>query len=56
MSASQVMCSICRKPVPLEAIQTDEEGNTVHEECLVRKMKAGFTAPHPPDTHGSRAA
>jgi hypothetical protein len=31
-------CSICNKPVEVETAATDEDGNTVHEECYVLKV------------------
>ena len=32
-------CSLCDKPVPLEASKTDESGKAVHEECYVLKIR-----------------
>jgi len=31
-------CAICGKPCNLETCKTDEQGNAVHEECLVAKI------------------
>ena len=37
-----IVCSLCRKPVPLESSKTDENGKAVHEECymLMLRLKA----------------
>ena len=32
-------CAICGKPVSLESAKADEDGDTVHEQCYVLKMK-----------------
>jgi len=34
----QVHCSICNKPVDIEAATTDDQGKTVHRECYVLKI------------------
>jgi len=31
----QPSCRLCRKPVPLETSNTDQEGKAVHQECYV---------------------
>ena len=33
-------CAICNKPVPLETAKIDEDGQTVHEQCYVLKIKS----------------
>ena len=33
------ICSICNKPVDLLTATTDEDGNIVHEECHVLKLR-----------------
>ena len=32
-------CFLCGKSVPLETCKTDENGNAIHEECYVLKMR-----------------
>ncbi len=34
-------CVLCDKPVSLETAKADEEGQTVHEQCYVLKLKQG---------------
>ena len=34
-------CYLCDKPVPLEASKTDENGQAVHEECYLLKIRLG---------------
>jgi hypothetical protein len=38
-------CAICDKSVPLETAKIDEEGQTVHEQCYVLKVKREHVAP-----------
>ncbi len=33
-------CSICDKPVPLEAAKTDEHGRAIHEDCYWIKVRS----------------
>jgi hypothetical protein len=33
------LCSICNKPVEVEAATIDENGNAIHEECWLLKMR-----------------
>ncbi|HKT87118.1 MAG TPA: hypothetical protein VJQ59_01690 [Candidatus Sulfotelmatobacter sp.] len=35
MTASHLICWICKKPVPIENCKTDERHLPVHEECYV---------------------
>lgn len=35
---SVLHCPICKKAVPLEAANTDEDGQGVHEECYLLKL------------------
>ena len=35
---SVLRCPICKKAVPLEAANTDEDGQGVHEECYLLKL------------------
>jgi hypothetical protein len=32
------LCSICQKPVSLEACKTDHEGQAVHEGCYASRL------------------
>jgi hypothetical protein len=32
-------CSICNEPVEIETAKTDENGEAVHEDCYVRRMR-----------------
>jgi len=32
-------CFLCGKPVPLSTSKTDENGNAIHEECYVLRMR-----------------
>jgi hypothetical protein len=41
------ICSICNKPVKLEAIKIDELGKAVHEGCYLLKISVKRT-PTPP--------
>jgi hypothetical protein len=34
------VCSICGKFIPLAKVQTDEQGNLVHEPCLVMRSSS----------------
>ena len=38
-SARLPVCSICKNPVDLTIDLTDQDGNAVHEECYVRKVR-----------------
>jgi hypothetical protein len=38
-------CAICGNPVSLEYAKTDEDGQTVHEQCYVLKVKGKQDAP-----------
>jgi len=44
-AVSEIRCSICKKPIPIEAAKTDETGQPVHERCYLLKIaiKAGQT-------------
>jgi hypothetical protein len=33
------LCSICNKPVEVEAATIDEHGEAIHEECWLLKMR-----------------
>jgi hypothetical protein len=33
------LCSICNKPVEVEAATIDENGEAIHEECWLLKMR-----------------
>lgn len=33
------LCSICNKPVPLEAAKADGDGQIVHGDCYIQKLK-----------------
>jgi hypothetical protein len=37
-----IVCRICAEPVSLETSNTDERGESVHEECYVRKTISRF--------------
>ncbi len=37
-----IICGICSGPIPLETSMTDERGESVHEECYVRKTISRF--------------
>ena len=41
-SLRNTTCRICAGPIPLENSNTDERGESVHEECYVDKTIAGF--------------
>lgn len=41
-SQREIICCICAEPIPLEASHTDERGESVHEECYVRKTISRF--------------
>jgi len=32
-SPTQLLCSICNEPVPLETAKTDDLGKAIHESC-----------------------
>jgi hypothetical protein len=38
LAESEINCSICDKPVALEAAKTNEVGQAVHEECYLHKL------------------
>ncbi len=40
--ATNITCCICAGPVALETSNTDERGESVHEECYVRKTISKF--------------
>jgi hypothetical protein len=42
-----VVCSICNKPIKLEAAKTDESGRAVHEGCYLLKISGKRTPPRP---------
>jgi coenzyme F420-reducing hydrogenase beta subunit len=44
-AVSEISCSICKKPIAIEAAKTDETGQPVHEGCYLLKIriKAGRT-------------
>lgn len=37
-----IICGICEVPITLETCMTDEHGESVHEECYVRKTISRF--------------
>ena len=41
-SQRSITCCICAGPIPLETSHTDERGESVHEECYVRKTISRF--------------
>jgi hypothetical protein len=41
-SQRSVICRICKIPVTLETCIADERGESVHEECYVRKTISRF--------------
>jgi hypothetical protein len=41
-SQRDMICCICAGPIPLETSHTDERGESVHEECYVRKTISRF--------------
>jgi len=43
-------CSICGKPIALEAAKTDEVGQAIHEECYLLKV---CRVPWPHSVHTS---
>ena len=43
-SQRSITCCICAGPVSLETSNTDERGESVHEECYVRKTISRFRA------------
>jgi len=41
-SQRHILCCICAEPISLENSNTDERGESVHEECYVRKTISRF--------------
>jgi len=41
-SQRDITCCICAQPISLENSNTDERGESVHEECYVRKTISRF--------------
>lgn len=41
-SQRSLTCCICAQPIPLETSNTNERGESVHEECYVRKTISSF--------------
>jgi len=41
-SQREIICCICAEPIALETSHTDERGESVHEECYVRKTISRF--------------
>jgi hypothetical protein len=41
-SQRDILCCICAEPISLENSNTDERGESVHEECYVRKTISRF--------------
>jgi hypothetical protein len=37
-------CSICRKPVALETSKTDEDGDTIHEDCYIARITSKMSS------------
>jgi len=37
--SGQYLCVICREPVILEIAKTDDDGQAIHEECYVEKIR-----------------
>jgi len=50
VKSSPLLCRICGKPVPVEAANTDDDGNAIHENCYVLKLKMEQPSK---DGHGS---
>ncbi|MGA8619791.1 MAG: hypothetical protein WB660_14895 [Candidatus Sulfotelmatobacter sp.] len=44
-------CALCDKPVPLDTSKTDENGEAVHEECYVLKMRLKRATSKNDDVH-----
>lgn len=40
------MCPLCDEPVELETTKTDEDGQTIHEECYVLKLSLKKATTH----------
>lgn len=34
------VCSACKQPIRLEAAETDENGEAVHEDCYLQRLMA----------------
>jgi hypothetical protein len=39
------ICSLCDEPVEIETAKTDENGDAVHEDCYVVKMRPKKSRP-----------
>jgi hypothetical protein len=48
-------CSICNQPVELETAKTDEDGNLVHEDCYVRRVRLKEITPPAQSFHNPNA-
>jgi hypothetical protein len=46
------LCSICNKPVEVEAATIDEHGEAIHEECWLLKMRLEQAKKPPKTLHG----
>jgi hypothetical protein len=44
------MCVICNEPVDLRTAKTNNEGQAVHEECYLMKMKNNPPTENPEET------
>jgi hypothetical protein len=44
-NAPFTICNLCNKPVELEKAKTDENGQAVHEECYLRKVRSRTELP-----------
>jgi len=46
-----LVCSICKEPIRLETSKTDENGESVHEDCYIKRLIAsGLNPPSPHHT------
>ena len=36
---SDLKCAICNKPVAIETAKTDDDGQAVHEECYLQRIR-----------------
>jgi len=53
---SRIRCHICNQPVDLTAdTAADEDGQTVHERCYLKKLTVAKHKPHPKSVKGRPA-
>jgi hypothetical protein len=43
-----LICSICNEPIRLETSKTDENGQSVHEDCYIQRLLASLNDPPNP--------